>query len=131
MKRINKLHKDSPTEISGFIGEGTILQGEVHFKNAFRIDGKLKGKIVSEDMLIIGNQGDVEAEVDVGVLSVSGVIRGTIRARERLEIHANGKIYGSVTLDKPNFIIEEGGVLEGKVDMKASGNSDEVNTEAD
>ena len=109
---------DAPNEISGFIGEGTTLQGEIHFRNAFRIDGKVKGKIVSEDMLIIGSQGEVEAEVDVGVLSVNGVIRGNVRAREKLEIHSGGKIYGIITLDKPNFVVEKGGIFEGKVDMK-------------
>lgn len=113
-----KKKEHNVTEISGFIGDGTTLVGEIHFKEAFRIDGKIKGKIVSEDMLIIGSKGDVEADVDVGILSVSGTIRGSVRVRERLEIHPCGKIYGNITLEKPNFVIEKGGVFEGKVDMK-------------
>ncbi len=116
--KIVKKTSETISEISGFIGEGTTLVGEIHFKDAFRIDGKIKGKIVSEDMLIVGSKGDVEADVDVGILSVSGTIRGSVRAREKLEIHANGKVYGNIKVDKANFIVEKGGVFEGKVDMK-------------
>ena len=129
MRKTGKSNKESPTEISGFIGEGTSLHGEIHFKNAFRIDGKLTGKIISEDMLIVGSQGEIEAEVDVGVLSVSGIIRGNVRAREKLEIHSGGKIYGTITLDKPNFVVEKGGIFEGKVDMKLpDGKTDNIIT---
>jgi cytoskeletal protein CcmA (bactofilin family) len=116
--KIAKSKEEGISEISGFIGEGTIFTGEIRFKEAFRIDGKVKGKIISEDMLIIGKNGEVEADVDVGVLSLSGTIRGTVRARERLEIHSTGKIYGDINLDKPNFVIEKGGVFEGQVDME-------------
>ncbi|MEW5806913.1 MAG: polymer-forming cytoskeletal protein [Acidobacteriota bacterium] len=120
IRRLKKNSIDTNSEISGFLGEGTTLNGEIRFKNAFRIDGKVIGKIISEDMLIVGSRGEVEAEVDVGVLSVSGLIRGDVRAREKLEIHNGGKICGTITLDKPNFIVEEGGIFEGKVDMRSS-----------
>ena len=112
-----KKKSEAITEISGFIGEGTAVEGEIHFKDAFRIDGKIKGKIVSDDMLIVGSKGDVEADIDVGFLSVSGTIRGTVRVREKLEIHPGGKIYGHIKMDKPNFVVEKGGIFEGKVDM--------------
>ena len=39
------------------------LQGELKFKGSFRIDRFFKGKIDSDGTLIIGEQGNVEAEV--------------------------------------------------------------------
>lgn len=113
-----KNKEEMASEISGFIGEGTTFTGEIRFKDAFRIDGKVKGKVISEDMLIIGKKGYVEADIDVGILSLSGTVRGSVRARERLEILSTGKVYGDMKLDKPNFIVEKGGIFEGQVDMK-------------
>lgn len=116
--KITKKKEEIASEISGFIGEGTTFTGEIRFKDAFRIDGTVKGKVISEDMLIVGKNGYVEADVDVGILSLSGIIRGSVRARERLEIHSTGKVYGDMKLDKPNFVVEKGGIFEGQVDMK-------------
>jgi cytoskeletal protein CcmA (bactofilin family) len=113
-----KRKEEVASEISGFIGEGTVFTGEIRFKDAFRIDGTVKGKVISEDMLIVGKNGYVEADVDVGILTLSGTVRGSVRARERLEILSTGKIYGDMKLDKPNFVVEKGGVFEGQVDMK-------------
>jgi cytoskeletal protein CcmA (bactofilin family) len=104
-------------DISGFLAEGTEIKGEIRFKDILRVDGKVSGKIVSEGELVIGENGEVEAEISVGILSVSGRVKGTVRAAEKIEIHPKGKIYGDLNLDKPNLVIHEGGVFEGKVEM--------------
>ena len=60
----------------------------------FRIDGTVKGTIVSEQELIVGDAGTVEGEIRVWRLAVSGTIRGVVFARERIEI-----LGGTLTLD--------------------------------
>jgi cytoskeletal protein CcmA (bactofilin family) len=104
-------------DISGFLAEGTEIKGEIRFKDILRVDGKVSGKIISEGELVIGENGEVEAEVSVGTLSVSGRITGTVHAAEKIEIHPRGKVYGDLNLDKPNLVIHEGGVFEGKIEM--------------
>jgi cytoskeletal protein CcmA (bactofilin family) len=114
--------KDSPPsgELNGFLGEGTWVKGEIHFTDTLRVDGKVTGKIVSERELIVGQTGEVEAEIDVGTLSVSGKVSGTIKVKDRIEIHPKGRVYGELKLTAPNLIIEEGAVFEGSIDMNAS-----------
>jgi cytoskeletal protein CcmA (bactofilin family) len=107
-------------DISGFLAEGTEIKGEIRFKDLLRVDGKVSGKIVSEGELVIGESGEVEAEVSVGTLSVSGKVNGTVHAAEKVEIHPKGRVHGDMTIAKANLVIHEGGVFEGKIDMTAS-----------
>ena len=48
-------------KVSGFIDKDTEITGDIRFNDSFRIDGKFKGKILSGNTLIIGENGDVEA----------------------------------------------------------------------
>jgi cytoskeletal protein CcmA (bactofilin family) len=115
-------------DISGFLAEGTEIHGEVRFRDVLRVDGKISGKVISEKELVIGESGEVEAEVDVGILSVSGKITGTIHVKEKLEIHPTGRVIGDLTLEKPNLVIHEGGVFEGNIDMNAGKKKDSRDT---
>jgi cytoskeletal protein CcmA (bactofilin family) len=104
-------------DISGFLAEGTEIRGEIRFKTVLRIDGKVGGTIVSEGELVIGETGEVEADVKVATLSVSGHLKGKVQASDKVEIHPKGKIVGDLTLTRPNLVIHEGGVFEGTIEM--------------
>jgi len=105
-------------DLSGFIDHGVRIQGELIFQNTFRIDGNFHGTIRSDDLLIVGDQGQVDAEIEVGCLSVSGVVKGKIHARERLEVQKGGKVFADVAT--PALFIEEGGVLQGSCAVERS-----------
>jgi len=98
------------TRLAGLIDHGTELKGELNFKGSFRIEGAFQGKIFSDSMLIIGEKGKVEADVQVGQLIINGEIRGTLQAKDRIEIHNRGRVYG--TLITPRLVVEEGAFLE-------------------
>lgn len=100
--------------LSGFLDSGARLEGTLTFEDVFRIDGHFKGTIVSEQELIVGDGATVEGEVRVGRLAVSGTIRGVVRARERVEVHAKARIFAEV--HTPSLIVEEGAIIQGKVE---------------
>ena len=81
---------------------------------------KISGKIESEGELVVGENGEIDAEVSVGTLSVSGKVAGNMKVREKVEIHSKGRISGELTVEKPNLVIHEGAVFEGDVNMNAS-----------
>jgi len=97
-------------KITGFCDKETDFKGDLHFKGSFRIDGRFKGKIDSDSILIIGDNGKVEADVKVGHLIISGEIKGNIQASQKVEIHSNGRVMG--TIISPKLIVEEGAYLE-------------------
>ena len=97
-------------KITGFFDKDTEIDGNLTFKGSFRIDGHFKGKIDSESILIIGEKGKVEADVNIGYIIINGEIRGNIQATEKVEINATGRVIGSVIT--PKLIVEEGAYLE-------------------
>jgi cytoskeletal protein CcmA (bactofilin family) len=111
--------KAAAGDLSGFLGEGTTISGDIRFPDILRVDGRITGKVSSEKELVVGETGEVEAEIDVGVLSVNGRVSGTIRIRERMTIHPRGQVRGELILEKPGLIVEEGGIFEGTIEMSS------------
>ena len=112
--------KANSDDISGFLAEGTLITGEIRFPDILRVDGKVTGKLYSEKELVVGESGEVEAEIEVGVLSVSGKVTGTLRIRDRITIHPRGRVHGELIMEKPGLVIEEGGIFEGTIDMSTT-----------
>ncbi len=110
MKEKKKLPDDG--KIAGFFDSHTEIKGELTFRGSFRIDGYFEGKIFSETTLIIGDEGKIKAEVDVGTCIVRGEMRGTLKAREKIEIHERGRVIG--TIITPRLQVEEGAFLEAR-----------------
>jgi cytoskeletal protein CcmA (bactofilin family) len=113
-----KLKGVSVEDINGFMDVGTEFEGELRFRDTFRVDGRIKGKIVSDNTLIVGESGNVEAEVDCGVVSIRGSVSGRIHGRQRIELLAGARVHG--TLISPKLVIEEGALFEGNCDMSAA-----------
>jgi cytoskeletal protein CcmA (bactofilin family) len=103
--------KSAAGDLSGFLDQGSHFEGELKFEQSFRIDGKVTGSIRSEGDLVVGEKGEIDGDVRVGRLFVSGVVRGEVRASKRLAIHARGRVEGEV--HAPALVVDEGGILEG------------------
>lgn len=97
-------------KITGFFDQDTEFQGDLSFKGSFRIDGYFKGKIISDSLLIIGEQGKVDADVKVGFLIINGEVKGNIQATDKIEIHSRGRVVG--TISAPRLVVEEGAYIE-------------------
>ena len=88
-------------DLNGFMDVGTEFHGELRFRNTFRIDGKVKGRIVSENTLIVGESGEVDAEIECGVVSIRGTVSGRIQGRERIELLSGSKVQAVARLAAP------------------------------
>ena len=102
-------------DLNGFLDAGSHIKGDLHFDDTFRIDGRLTGKAVSKGNLVVGENGEVDAEIEVGGVFVSGTVRGRITASERIEIAAGGRVYAD--LRTPVLVVEDGAILEGHCKM--------------
>jgi cytoskeletal protein CcmA (bactofilin family) len=97
-------------KITGFFDKDTEIKGDLRFKGSFRIDGHFKGTINSDSMLIIGESGKVDADIKIGYIMIDGEVKGNIQASDRVEIHSNGRVIGTIT--SPKLSVEEGAFLE-------------------
>lgn len=103
-------------EINGFLGPGSHMKGELHFEDTFRIDGKLTGSVVSEGDFIVGEPGEVDGEIRVRTIFISGTVSGVINASARVEITSKGNVRADVFT--PTLCIEEGAFFEGRCSME-------------
>lgn len=103
-------------EINALLGRGTEYEGKLTFEGRVRVDGRFKGDIFSEGMLILGDGAFVEASVDVGTLIVrGGTLVGDVRATHLVEIHSGGSVRGDI--ETPQIFIDKGVVFEGRCVM--------------
>src|SRR6516164_4717747 len=98
-------------EITTLLGRGSEFQGKLTFEGTVRIDGKLSGEIFSEDVLVIGEGAQVNAEIDVGVIIVEGNVTGNIRAKRAVELHAPARVKGNI--ETPSLYVDKGVIFEG------------------
>lgn len=103
-------------EIHALLGRGTEFEGVLAFEGRVRIDGRFKGRVFSDGVLILGDGAEVEADVEVGTLIVrGGTLRGNVIARQLIEIHAEGRVHGDIAA--PQIEIDKGCLFEGKCTM--------------
>lgn len=102
-------------ELHAFLGEGIQFTGEVTCAGTLRVDGCLEGQIVRSELLVVGERGEVRAEIEVGRLVVSGHVKGNITARQRVELLGASRVTG--TIRTPCMVVAEGAILDGKCEM--------------
>ncbi len=107
----------SPSEeISAYLGKETVFQGKMTFEGVFRLDGKFEGEIFDSGTLIVGETANIKGKIGLQTIVINGRVDGDIFAKTRVEIHATGKVYG--TLSAPILTINEGGIFEGNCKME-------------
>lgn len=103
--------------VSTFLGPDADFDGIINFKGTIRLDGKVKGKIVSDGgTVIIGEKAIVEAEIDAETVIVKGSVNGKILARDRIEAQPPARILGE--LQAPTVTIDSGVVFNGNCNME-------------
>lgn len=113
-------------EILGFLGEGTVLEGDLNLQGGFRVDGKIHGSVRSEATLVVGPKGEIVGEeIRASEITVSGMVKGTVHVSHRLDILSGGKVLGHVVLGRRALRIDSGGIFEGTVSMPESDSATE------
>ena len=105
-------------EINTLLGRGATFEGKLTFEGTVRVDGKLKGEVFSDDILIVGEGATVEAEIDIGEIIIQGTVIGNIRAKRGIEIHAPGRVKGD--LHTPSLQVDKGVIFEGRSFMEGA-----------
>ena len=113
------MSKKEDSSIKAYLGENVVFKGDLSFDGIVRIDGKFEGHVNTNDTLIIGETGDVVAEIVAGTVICKGKVKGAIVAATRVEMHASSKVVGDV--QSPSLTMELGAVLDGNCDMSGNG----------
>ncbi|MGW8312433.1 MAG: bactofilin family protein [Desulfuromonadales bacterium] len=118
------MRKETPiekSEIKAFLGPGSQFEGKLVFNEIVRLDGAFRGEITSHDTLIVGESADIQADVQVGTLILSGRFKGNVKAKTRVELRAPAQVDGSI--ETPALSVEDGVALNGTITMTPGENA--------
>ncbi len=115
-------------EIKAFLGPGSRFEGKLSFDEMVRLDGCFSGEIHSTDTLIVGETAEIEGEIEVGALILSGRFKGNIVATGMVELRAPARVDGSIVT--PSIKIEESVVFNGEIKMGSSTTHSDADSKA-
>jgi len=104
--------------LTAFIDQGSEFEGKLSFRDTVRIDGRFRGEITSENTLIVGESGEIEATIRSNTVVISGHVTGDVCATTKVVLHKSAVVAGNVTT--PSVVIEEGAVLNGQLSMSGA-----------
>ena len=102
------------------IGKSVVIKGELSASEDLTIEGHVEGRIdLKDNVLTIGANGKIKAEVFAKAVVVLGEVTGNVTASEKVDIRDNGSVDGDIS--SPRVAIAEGAHFRGSVDMQRSG----------
>lgn len=115
-RKKSNLTKVNMDKVETVVGAGTKIKGDIKAQGILRVEGKIEGKIECVKDFILAEGGEVKAELKAQNAIIAGEYTGNMDISESLEIKETGKVIGDVDIN--GLIVEDGGVLDGKCNMK-------------
>ena len=97
------------------LGKGVEFDGKLTFAGTVRIDAKFTGSITTEDVLVVGEQARIDAQITCGTVIVHGEVNGDIKAKIAVELHHTARVRGDI--ETPSLSIERGVLFQGSTRM--------------
>ena len=104
--------------LTAFIDQGSEFEGKLSFRDTVRIDGRFRGEISSENTLIVGESGEIDATIRSNTVAISGAVTGEVHAARKVVLHKTARVQGNI--ETPSIVIEEGAQFNGQLRMATS-----------
>jgi len=118
------------------IGTSIVVKGDISGSENLLIQGRVEGNVdLEEHTIVVGESGDVEANLSANNIEVEGQVEGDITGRDRITIRATGRVKGDIKA--PKVVLEEGSQFRGAVEMdvdsapRSSSDSSKISSIAD
>ena len=98
------------------IAYGTIFEGDLKSEGDFRIEGTIKGTLITKGKVVVGNSGLVEGSLNCNNADVEGQIKGKLVVLETLSLRASAHVDGDVQTGK--LAVEPGATFNANCQMK-------------
>jgi cytoskeletal protein CcmA (bactofilin family) len=97
-------------------GSTLVIRGEITAQEALTIAGQVDGTIDVAGHIVTVEEGAlVVADIAAASIVVSGNVKGALAAATRIHLLASAEVQGE--LNTPRLAVEEGAVVQGKVQV--------------
>ena len=112
----------------GVVTSSLVIKGEIRGREDLYIDGEVQGSIhLADGRVTIGPHGKISADVDAREIVIRGIVKGSLRGRDRVEVGRTGDIRGDITTLR--IAIEEGAQIHSKVEITKGEDSRSTRTD--
>ncbi len=108
-------HQNHSEGVLNRIVEESVITGEFKSTSNIRIDGTLKGNLMTTGKLVLGTNGIIEGDITCENAEIEGKVKGKVSVRQLLSLKASSKVEGDIFTDK--ISIEPGAVFTGTCNM--------------
>ncbi|MBL7925315.1 MAG: polymer-forming cytoskeletal protein [Bacteroidia bacterium] len=118
----NKSQETTNTAVAtgtvNIISQGTVIEGEIKSTGDLRIDGTVKGSVLSKAKVVVGATGLIEGDVFAQNADISGAIKGKTTVNETTFLKNSAKVNGDIVTGK--LVVEVGATFTGNCNMGAN-----------
>lgn len=104
---------------SNIIGKGTTFQGDIETHGNIRVEGVIKGSIITKSKIVVGQSARVEGSILAQNAEVAGSVKGSVEVTELLTLRPTAVIDGDIITNK--LVVESGSKFNGGCKMGAEG----------
>ena len=109
--------KNAQPPIKSLIAHGSRIEGNLRFTEGLRVDGEVFGDLRANpdqpSILVISEEAIVQGAIDADHVIINGSVKGTVSARELLELQPRARIEGDVTYKA--LEMHQGAVIAGQL----------------
>jgi cytoskeletal protein CcmA (bactofilin family) len=111
-----KAREASKGDLVAMLAPGSELEGVMKLAaGTTRLNCYFKGEISSEGTIIVGDRGEVIANIRAKHISIAGTVKGNVHASECLELKEHAVLVGDV--ETPTLVIDPGACFGGHCHM--------------
>ena len=104
-------------EPNTIIGVNVFIEGSIRGEGDLVIEGTVKGKIeLAKHHLTVGPNGQVEAQIQAGNVTVSGNLIGNIEALDKVTITKGADLNGEIKAKR--ISVEDGAMLKAAIELE-------------
>jgi len=108
------------------IGAGVVLEGKISCKGNIRIDGVVNGDINANGSVAVGENGEINGEINAEIINVGGKVTGSLNAKDKLVLEAKAVLKGDVVTKI--LVVEAGANFDGNSKMASGKETPKFNT---
>ena len=112
------------SEETTIISRGVKIEGKITSDGNIRVDGDIKGDIISQNNVTVGESGQVNGQINANVITIGGKVVGTVSAKEKLALEVKGNLKGDIFAK--TLVVEAGAKFDGNSKMGDSRNFPET-----
>jgi cytoskeletal protein CcmA (bactofilin family) len=115
----SKIDKTESLAVSAsIIGSGNTITGNIDAQGDIRVDGTIKGNVISKSKVLVGAEGVIEGNIQCREADIMGQVFGNIKTEELLHLKGNAAVSGDINTAK--LLIEPTVSFNGQCHMGAN-----------